>query len=356
MTSRLLDQKRGFTLIELLVVIAIIAILIGLLLPAVQKVREAAARTSCQNNLKQIGLALHGYEDAYGGLPPSRNSKNNGNPPAIPVGQNRANALVFILPFIEQDNLLRAFDLKEDYLHPVNLPLLGTTLKLYQCPATPGVRHFDFDPSGTKYINVINPPTNPMWNGSSFTYVETTHPAGMSPVRSFVSDYSSIVQISTGNSSAVRLGMAPPYNHTTNQPGFGAMRQNTNTKLVTIQDGTSNTVIFTEMAGLPNRYLARTPNGQVTGTDLRDIIWAGQDFRINFRGYKKTGANLATGDTDATSCAINCNNLTDPYSFHSGGANFVFCDGSVRFLRDSVTPSQLIYMITANGGETVNIE
>src|SRR6516164_5011452 len=121
-------RRSGFTLIELLVVIAIIAVLIGLLLPAVQKVRESASRLSCQNNLKQIGLACHNYESTYSHFPADELDLAQPDPNVIAAVQGTGNATlghsVFtqILPFIEQDNLYRQIDITKSLFNPVNLP------------------------------------------------------------------------------------------------------------------------------------------------------------------------------------------------------------------------------------------
>src|SRR5262245_3857369 len=124
----------GFTLIELLVVIAIIAILIGLLLPAVQKVREAAARLKCQNNLKQIGLALHNYHDVNSALPPGGVSKIVA--PPQPSTEAGVGFHVLILPYIEQTALHAKFDVTRGYRAAVNYPLSVLKVDIYLCPSS----------------------------------------------------------------------------------------------------------------------------------------------------------------------------------------------------------------------------
>src|SRR5262249_2326562 len=146
--------RRGFTLIELLVVIAIIAVLIGLLLPAVQKVREAANRMSCTNNLKQIGLAVHNYESTYRFLPPARTS-GGGQAPLNPrFGITNTTVYVehgwgqYLLPYLEQESLYKQYNFNLDWRHPNNRPVVRTHLKILICPSNPAGARIDTFTSG----------------------------------------------------------------------------------------------------------------------------------------------------------------------------------------------------------------
>jgi prepilin-type N-terminal cleavage/methylation domain-containing protein len=186
------SSRPAFTLIELLVVIAIIAILIGLLLPAVQKVREAAARTTCTNNLKQIGLGMHNYNDVYGHLPEGWvvNPLNNGNPnPGWGWG-------TLILPFIEQDNLYRA--LNPDLVTFTAMPAASTNtafqtkVKIYRCPSDSGE---DTNP-------VLTNPKPPSYGRSN--YVINREVVG--PNVNNAQAYLAIQQIADGSSNTILVG------------------------------------------------------------------------------------------------------------------------------------------------------
>src|SRR5207253_185661 len=237
--------RGGFTLIELLVVIAIIAILVGLLLPAVQKVREAGNRMTCQNNLHQMGVALHMYHDTYGMFPYGADDdyrdSNDNCYASLPWG-------VMILPYVEQDNLYQKFNTK--WKHPGPTPPLNVTfnsppnntdnadptlnpaatkLKVYMCPSSPSqgqVYQDNWDNSGDAYGTYAGSPT---WTVSASDYIAISGMLGR-----FVRNYLPGVNIDHN----------------------GVLNDNFSVRMADIIDGTSNTWMVGECAGAPDVYVA----------------------------------------------------------------------------------------------------
>jgi prepilin-type N-terminal cleavage/methylation domain-containing protein/prepilin-type processing-associated H-X9-DG protein len=284
------STARAFTLIELLVVIAIIAVLIGLLLPAVQKVREAAARLVCQNNLKQIGLALHNHEHTVGSFPPGY--RNLGVPTAVP-GWGWP---VFLLPYLEQAPLYEALGAATvnfgNGANPVPAtPLTQTSLKVLQCPS-------DLGPLANAYYDSHGKSNYRGVGGGGDLYLKpiTTDRGGL-----FFTN------------SRVRMG--------------------------DITDGTSNTLAV----------------GETSWNDRKNWwggIWAGCARVGSFGEYQGLIVWVS-----GVYWSIDRGNLRlngpDPWSFnspHTGGVSFVFCDGHVRFLRDSADPALVERLAVRNDG------
>lgn len=317
-------NRRGFTLVELLVVIAIIGVMVGLLLPAVQAAREAARRMQCGNNLKQLSLAMHNYESTYKTLPPSR----------ITTGNSRHSWSAFMLPFIEQTQVYDIYNFNVRWSDPLNYPATAITVPAFICPSTPGSR--------------LAP------NAAAQTAHVTTPPGGhFGP-----SDYSSTNELR--RSFYVANGIPLPGGILRGMPG--AMDRNRPTRFSDIIDGLSNTMLFAERAGRPEIYVIRK---RPTGTVVVDG-WGWADFDNtsgSVNGASADGTLLnqtASSSPFATTvhgtCAVNCTNNSEYYSFHPGGINMSLVDGSVRFLSDSVSAQILGAVVTRAGGEIINGE
>jgi prepilin-type N-terminal cleavage/methylation domain-containing protein/prepilin-type processing-associated H-X9-DG protein len=352
--SRFPRQPRsGFTLIELLVVIAIIAILIGLLLPAVQKVREAAARMKCQNNLKQMALGAHNYESTFQELPPGA-----GPVPTQPGHANqRPSTAAMILPYLEQANKYNQFDLSFDtHTHgsppaPPSHPLARTQdVPIFICPSDPssGQQQSTGGPIGrNNYFANIGATAQPIpdWQGVPASMPAEFQIALGGP---FFVDFFSVQVNRGGKGGAVKIGG--------------------------ITDGTSNTAMFAEIrrslefvANSPNRVSPwdalrvtslRDANGPVpppecggdTGTVLR---YTGLQYHRYFATTSIYSHTKRPNDPVGDCTDANAGHIT-ARSAHSGGVNVALCDGSVQFIRDSIDIRAWRAMGTRGGGE-VNV-
>jgi prepilin-type N-terminal cleavage/methylation domain-containing protein/prepilin-type processing-associated H-X9-DG protein len=359
-------RRSAFTLIELLVVIAIIAILIGLLLPAVQKVREAASRSKCQNNLKQLGLAVHNYESAINKLPTGGEGTNKllnatefGNlPNGLPPGPGNPGEFhstqTYLLPYIEQDSVYRRINQNAYYndIGPTGQPVdaqgrspFQTVISTFICPSNPGN---SADPDGFGYCHYsptcytdICPPNFPGAPNPAGGY--RWKPSRARGALDIVDRTVTIAGIADGSSNTILLaedcGRTEEFLTSYAEPFTGSPRS----------PQPSNLRAFWRWAEQDNAF-------GVSGDPLATPNGPGRAINNNPNPFGgPPTCPWATGAPSAYyASANNCGPNDEIFSFHSGGANVVFSDGHVVFLRDNLSAITLRYLVTREGGDAID--
>lgn len=286
-------SRRGFTLIELLVVIAIIAVLIALLLPAVQQAREAARRTQCANNLKQIGLAIHNYHDIYSKFPLS----------SIDPGLGRSGVFASILPMIDQANIYQKYDFSLGNSDPANLTAVSQQISVYLCPTAP-------------FRRPVPIPGCDANNRAPGTYA-----------------------VSTGNDDPYGTNNSGnPNNGVIVNSGSGT------TSMVDVIDGKSQTLLAGESAwNFPDYLFTSGPcNGQ--------IRWG---FSYWSSPYPLATAFTTKGPFNPRKREDDSTRLSNFRSEHVGTVNMLMCDGSARFVSENIDHKLLDGLATRAGGEVI---
>lgn len=313
--------RSAFTLIELLVVIAVIAVLIALLLPAVQKIRESANRAKCQNNLKQIGLAMHSYHSSYNKFPPGLSANYGWGWGAC------------ILPYMEQTNLYAKLDLTTfmDVNQASILALVRTVVPSYLCPsdviANPGQNPQSLSRVTCKPTDALSYPANSACANcpSPYTWYQDLSPYYSIGVTNYLA--------CAGNQER------SCYGSTTDN---GMFWENSQTRVADVTDGTTNSIMLMERSS----FGSNTAGFYMAGN------WAGTSSprsTCNMHYVQPQVLIWAQG----TYSEINKNDTRNPSSLHPGGINVTMADGSVRFVSQNIALATYLAIASATGGETV---
>ncbi len=347
----------GFTLIELLVVIAIIAVLISLLLPAVQSAREAARRAQCTNNLKQLGLALHNYESGNGAFPPAGQSSNyTTTPPQNQYVDGAYSVFPRILPYIEGGTTFNALNFALDYndLSGANYTGASQAISVFLCPSSP---------NASANHDVVGDPNGAPFEANGPGYGLTDYGA------TCYTDIDPLGQ--TG-----QLGSTPVVPYRNKSARVDGLLKLAKTKISECTDGLSNTMAIAEDAGRDASYVSqyaenyyggtgtapvRNVPGFAAGAGRRFWRWAEPHCSLGVSGvinnksrpdhetsnYQSYPGTLGTAGNKA-------GNNQSLYSYHPGGIKALFGDGSVRFIKESISPVVLRGLVSLKGAEVIS--
>ncbi|HWG46105.1 MAG TPA: DUF1559 domain-containing protein [Gemmataceae bacterium] len=358
------QRRRGFTLIELLVVIAIIAVLLALLLPAVQKVREAASRMKCQNNLKQFGLALHGFHDANGYLPAGMVTEQN-------IQDSYHTGFTYLLPYLEQDNIHRLYHYDKSWYDADNYTAVEQQAAIFFCPSNRASGNIDLTP----FIQQWNAPMPPYVGASDYVLCKGARaqidvtPANI-PLAARGLFNISQADWSVSNSGQMQWAATPQFR----------------VRLTDVTDGLSSTFALGEAAGGTSYYVVADINNLnqpatepfINGPAVMDQAWgvaslgdtqhpwyAGifgvtaqwglspdpMDEPMNRRPGMPSIIGLSSNRQDHE---LFQDRISGFRSMHGGGCNFLYTDGSVHFIPQAIEPAVYRALSTYAGGEVIS--